>query len=59
MTTLLYQTDSYLKEFDAQVTAVDENNRAVILDRSSFYPGGGGQLYDTGFLSFDTKLIAG
>jgi len=55
MTTLLYQTDSYLKEFDAQVTAVDENNRAVILDRSSFYPGGGGQLFDTGFLSLDTN----
>ena len=55
MTTLLYQTDSYLKEFDAQVTAVDENNRTVILDRGSFYPGGGGQLYDTGFLSFDTS----
>jgi len=53
MTTLLYQTDSYLKEFNALVTAVDENIRTVVLDRSAFYPGGGGQLCDTGFLSLD------
>ena len=55
MTTLLYQTDSYLKEFNALVTAVDENFRTVVLDRSAFYPGGGGQLCDTGFLSLDDK----
>jgi misacylated tRNA(Ala) deacylase len=53
MTTLLYQTDSYLKEFNALVTAVDENIRTIVLDRSAFYPGGGGQLCDTGFLSLD------
>jgi len=51
MTDLLYQTDSYLKEFDASVTAVDEMTRAVVLERSAFYPGGGGQPYDTGILT--------
>ena len=51
MTELLYQTDSYLKEFDATVTAVDAEARAVVLDRSAFYPGGGGQPNDTGMLS--------
>lgn len=51
MTELLYQTDSYLKEFDAKVTALDEAGRGVLLDRTAFYPGGGGQLYDTGALS--------
>ena len=50
MTVLLYQTDSYLKEFDAGVTAVDEDTRAVVLERSAFYPGGGGQPCDTGIL---------
>ena len=49
MTELLYQTDSYLREFDATVTAVDGN--AVVLDRTAFYPGGGGQPHDTGTLS--------
>jgi misacylated tRNA(Ala) deacylase len=50
MTILLYQQDSYIKEFDAVVTHVNETDRAVILDRSAFYPGGGGQPYDTGTL---------
>ena len=42
MTELLYQTDSYTKEFDAKVTSILPAERAVILDRSAFYPGGGG-----------------
>jgi len=50
MTELLYQTDSYLKEFEAVVTAVDEENHGVILDRTAFYPGGGGQPSDAGLL---------
>jgi misacylated tRNA(Ala) deacylase len=48
MTDLLYQTDSYLQSFEAHVLAVDEANRAVLLDRTAFYPGGGGQPYDRG-----------
>ncbi|NMC78857.1 MAG: alanyl-tRNA editing protein, partial [Chloroflexi bacterium] len=35
----------------AAVTAVDEANRAVLLDRTAFYPGGGGQPYDQGTLT--------
>ncbi len=53
MTELLYQTDSYLKEFDASVTAVDAANHAILLDRTAFYPGGGGQPYDLGLVSYD------
>ena len=48
MTELLYQTDSYLREFDATVTAVE--GTAVALDRSAFYPGGGGQPNDAGLI---------
>ena len=48
MTELLYQTDSYLREFDATVTAVEGN--AVALDRTAFYPSGGGQPNDVGML---------
>src|SRR5688572_32453823 len=51
MTELLYQTDAYLKEFEATITAVDPATRAVILDRSAFYPGGGGQPCDHGSLA--------
>ena len=45
----LYHTDSYLKEFDAVVTAVE--GQAVALDRTAFYPGGGGQPNDVGVLA--------
>ena len=50
MTELLYQTDSYMQSFDARVTGIDQENHAVVLDRTAFYPGGGGQPYDTGTL---------
>ncbi len=50
MTELLYQTDSYLKEFDAVVTTVIPDEKAVVLDRTAFYPGGGGQPNDVGML---------
>ncbi len=52
-TELLYLDDSYLKEFDARVVDVVDNG--VILDRTAFYPGGGGQPPDTGKLIFDGK----
>jgi len=48
MTELLYLHDSYLKEFDA--TVVDVNGETVTLDRTAFYPGGGGQPPDAGLL---------
>ncbi|HCK66786.1 MAG TPA: Ala-tRNA(Pro) hydrolase [Anaerolineae bacterium] len=50
MTKLLYQTDSYLQEFSAQIVSVDTENRTIILDQSAFYPGGGGQPCDFGTL---------
>jgi len=48
MTTLLFQTDSYLREFDAAVVDVDPDQQRLVLDRTAFYPGGGGQPYDRG-----------
>jgi misacylated tRNA(Ala) deacylase len=48
MTELLFHNDGYLREFQATVTeAVDQG---VVLDRTAFYVGGGGQPYDTGVL---------
>jgi misacylated tRNA(Ala) deacylase len=52
MTSLLYQTDSYLREFEATVVAVDAENGRVALDRTAFYPGGGGQPCDLGAMTF-------
>jgi misacylated tRNA(Ala) deacylase len=55
MTELLYQTDSYLKEFTAQVTGIDEEQHGVLLNRTAFYPGGGGQPNDVGTLFVGDK----
>jgi misacylated tRNA(Ala) deacylase len=51
MTTLLYQTDSYLQTFAATVTGTDEAIHGLILDRTAFYPGGGGQPADRGTIT--------
>ena len=55
MTQLLYQTDSYIRSFDASVIGLDEENHAIILDRTAFYPAGGGQPCDYGSLTVEGK----
>jgi len=50
-TELLYLTDAYLRTFTAQVVDVDLEGSRVALDRTAFYPTGGGQPYDTGSLA--------
>lgn len=52
MTELLYQTDAYRQEFSARVVAQEQGG--VLLDRTAFYPGGGGQPADGGFLREET-----
>lgn len=49
MTELLYLTDAYIQSFDATVTGHADGG--VVLDRTAFYPGGGGQPSDVGTLS--------
>ena len=51
MTELIYQTDSNLQEFEALVLGLEADRRAVHLDRTAFYPGGGGQPCDLGTLT--------
>ncbi len=56
MTELLYMLNCYLKEFDAEVVDIvkDENSDGsflIELDRTAFYPRGGGQPNDTGFIT--------
>lgn len=48
MTELLFTTDSYLRSCDAEIVDVLEGG--VVLDRTPFYPGGGGQPDDRGRL---------
>jgi misacylated tRNA(Ala) deacylase len=48
MTELLYQSDAYLRGFDAVVLATDSTR--VALDRTAFYATGGGQPHDIGMI---------
>ena len=47
----LFRTDAYLRDCEATVLTVDE--RGIRLDRTVFYPEGGGQPGDTGVLHLD------
>jgi misacylated tRNA(Ala) deacylase len=57
MADLLSLRDAYLREFDATVVAVDPGASAVALNRTAFYPTGGGQPHDTGTLG-DARVVA-
>ena len=58
MTEKLYYSDGHLSRFTARVTSCEKEDGtwAVKLDRSAFFPGGGGQEADEGVLS-DMKLL--
>ncbi len=49
MTEKLYEKDSYIKEFTAMVISSDE--KGTVLDRTAFFPEGGGQYGDTGYIN--------
>src|SRR5260370_234232 len=53
MTDRLYYTDSYTHRFNAQLVehVMDGSHPAVVLDRTYFYPKGGGQPNDNGLIA--------
>jgi alanyl-tRNA synthetase len=54
MTERLYYQDSFLYEFDAEIRDVAHDPRpALVLDRTAFYPTSGGQIFDTGSISYE------
>jgi misacylated tRNA(Ala) deacylase len=53
MTELIYHTDSYMREYVAQV--LEAGPAGVVLDRTAFYPGGGGQPCDQGILEAGSR----
>ena len=58
MTKILYMDNiegNYIKEFNAMVTKIKKDY--VILDQTTFYPIGGGQPSDTGYLMWDDEKV--
>lgn len=59
----LYYSDSHMQHFEAQVLSCEmyDERYAVILDRTAFFPEGGGQIADTGVLGgvrvLDAQII--
>lgn len=65
MTEKLYDIDSHLAQFEAKVLSCKKagENYEIILDKTAFFPEGGGQSSDIGFLNdievFDVQEIDG
>ena len=59
MTEQLYYQDSYIKDFEAVVLSCipNGNHFEAVLDRTAFFPEGGGQCADTGVLHIENRKI--
>jgi misacylated tRNA(Ala) deacylase len=55
VTEAIFHLDAYARDFEATVVVSDGNG--VALDRTAFYPGGGGQPHDTGELLADGENL--
>jgi misacylated tRNA(Ala) deacylase len=58
VTERIYATEQYAATMDATVVEADPDDRRVLLDRTVFYPGGGGQPHDLGALVLGDDRLA-
>jgi misacylated tRNA(Ala) deacylase len=58
MTEQIYSTDAYARSMEAVVVDTDRDDGRILLDRTVFYPGGGGQPHDIGDLVIGDDRLA-
>jgi len=56
LTELLYMTDSYIHAFHAKIIKISKDNLDFYLDKTAFYPGGGGQPNDEGLIRIEGQF---
>ena len=57
MTEQIYSTDAYARAMEATIVGSDTDDGRILLDRTVFYPGGGGQPHDLGVLRIGDVTI--
>lgn len=55
MTKQIYNSDAYIKELDSKIIEVNEDH--IVLDKTIFFPGGGGQPNDLGSVFIDNQEV--
>lgn len=55
MTEQIYNSDAYIKELDSKIIEVNEDH--IVLDKTIFFPGGGGQPNDLGSVFIDNQEV--
>ncbi len=58
MTEKFYYADPYAREFEAEIVGLGPDGLSLRLDRSGFYPGGGGQPCDLGWFIIEDEQYA-
>jgi misacylated tRNA(Ala) deacylase len=56
--TELFAVDAYRSEFEAEIAEIDHDSHRVLLSRTAFFPGGGGQPPDIGWLTIRGRRLA-
>ena len=57
MTEQIYSTDAYARAMEATIVGSDTDDGRILLDRTVFYPGGGGQPHDLGVLRIGDDVL--
>ncbi|MDJ0792585.1 MAG: alanyl-tRNA editing protein [Acidimicrobiia bacterium] len=57
MTERIYSTDAYARAMEATIVGSDTDDGRILLDRTVFYPGGGGQPHDLGVLRLGDDVL--